>query len=219
MRQTLTYSGWSVMLSTPPATWLHMSITCNTLQEGTSSPTGDLPRNWRSRTTLCTTPFTEQRKLSLTRIERRSGRPQCTTEQEDKYIRVSSLRNRCLTSPQLAASLNSIRKTPVSTLTVKRRLWDAGLLLQLDLSVHHNLASITLVVLVSPAQRGSLPPPVPPRWTSLPGGLWGARSLPLCSHWPAWLLPAGSNTQEMDAVTHNVFKSNCNGHISISLQP
>ena len=59
---------------------------------------------------------------------KRSGRPWCTTEQEDKYIRVSSLRNRCLTSPQLAASWNSTRKTPASTSTVKRRLRDAGLL-------------------------------------------------------------------------------------------
>ena len=47
---------------------------------------------------------------------RKSGRPRCTTEQVDKYIRVSSLRNKCLTSPQLADSI------------VKRRLWDAGLL-------------------------------------------------------------------------------------------
>ena len=61
-------------------------------------------------------------------IRKRSGRPWCTTKQEDKYIRVSSLRNRCLTSPQLAASLNGTRKTPVSMSTVKRRLWDAGLL-------------------------------------------------------------------------------------------
>ena len=59
-----------------------------------------------------------------------SGRPRCTTEQEDKYIRVSSCRNRHLTSPQLAASLNSTRKTPVSTSTVKRRLRDAGLLVR-----------------------------------------------------------------------------------------
>jgi transposase len=59
---------------------------------------------------------------------KRSGRPQCTTEQGDKYIRVSSLRNRRLASPQLAASLNSTRKTPISTSTVKRRLRDAGLL-------------------------------------------------------------------------------------------
>ena len=58
---------------------------------------------------------------------KRSGRPRCTTEQEDKYIRVSSLRNRCLTN-LLAASLNSTHKTPVSMSTVKRRLRGAGLL-------------------------------------------------------------------------------------------
>uniref|UniRef100_A0A3B1JK72 Tc1-like transposase DDE domain-containing protein n=1 Tax=Astyanax mexicanus TaxID=7994 RepID=A0A3B1JK72_ASTMX len=51
---------------------------------------------------------------------KRSGRSRCTTKQEDKYIRVSSLRNRRLTGPQLASSLNSTRKTPVSTSTVKR---------------------------------------------------------------------------------------------------
>ena len=59
---------------------------------------------------------------------KRSVRPRCTTEQEDKYIRLSSWRNRRLTSYQLATSLNSTRKTPVSTSTVKRRLRDAGLL-------------------------------------------------------------------------------------------
>ena len=58
---------------------------------------------------------------------KRSGRPRCTTEQEDKYIRVSCLRNGRLTGPQLAASLNSTRKTPLSTSTVKGRLWDADL--------------------------------------------------------------------------------------------
>jgi hypothetical protein len=41
---------------------------------------------------------------------------------------VSSLKNRCLTSPQLADPLNSTRKTPVSTSIVKRQLRDAGLL-------------------------------------------------------------------------------------------
>ena len=51
---------------------------------------------------------------------KRSGRPRCTTKQEDKYVIVSSLRNRHLTSPQLAASLNSTGKTPVSMSTVKR---------------------------------------------------------------------------------------------------
>ena len=37
---------------------------------------------------------------------KRSGGPRCTTEQEDNTL-VSSLRNRRLTSPQLAASLTS----------------------------------------------------------------------------------------------------------------
>ena len=59
---------------------------------------------------------------------KRCWRPQCITKQEDKYIRVSSLRNRRLTGPQLAASLNGTRKTPVSASTVKRRLQDTGLL-------------------------------------------------------------------------------------------
>ena len=63
-----------------------------------------------------------------------SGRPRCTIEQEDKYIRVSGLRNRCLTNPQLAISLNSARKTLVSTSTMKRRLQDAGLLGRVPLS-------------------------------------------------------------------------------------
>jgi transposase len=44
---------------------------------------------------------------------KRSGRPRCTNAS---------------TCPQLAASLNSICKTPVSTPTVKRLLWDDGLL-------------------------------------------------------------------------------------------
>jgi hypothetical protein len=70
-------------------------------------------------------PFTEQRKLATTRIERKVGGPGA---QLRKYIRVCSLRNRCLTSPQLAASLNRTRKTPVSMSTLKRRLRDAGLL-------------------------------------------------------------------------------------------
>jgi hypothetical protein len=63
---------------------------------------------------------------------KRSGRPRYTTEQEDKYISVWFEKR--LTSPQLTASLNSTRKTAVSTSTVKRRLWDAGLLGRVPLS-------------------------------------------------------------------------------------
>ena len=82
----------------------------------------------RFPTTVCTTPFREQHKRALTRIEREVGGPRCATKQEDKYIRVSSLRNRCFTCPQLAASLNGTCKTAVLTSTVKRWLRDAGLL-------------------------------------------------------------------------------------------
>jgi hypothetical protein len=57
-------------------------------------------------------------------VIKRSGRPWCTTEQEDKYIIVSSLKK----SLHLAASLNSTHKTPFSAPTVKRQLQDAGLL-------------------------------------------------------------------------------------------
>ena len=59
---------------------------------------------------------------------KRTGRPKCTTAQEDKYIRVSSLRNIYLTGPQLTAQLNNTCHTPVSSTTVpKRRLREAGL--------------------------------------------------------------------------------------------
>ena len=52
-----------------------------------------------------------------------NGRTKCTTEQEDKYIRGSSLRNRRLSGPRWAASLGGSRKVSVST--EKRRLRDA----------------------------------------------------------------------------------------------
>nr|XP_054769264.1 uncharacterized protein LOC129276894 [Lytechinus pictus] len=59
---------------------------------------------------------------------RRSGRPKTTSPAEDKYIRVSSLRNRCLTCPQITAGLNNTREMPVCSSTVRRRLCGAGLM-------------------------------------------------------------------------------------------
>ena len=38
-------------------------------------PCENFPRNWRSGTTLCNSPFTVQRELALTRIERGVGGP------------------------------------------------------------------------------------------------------------------------------------------------
>ena len=66
----------------------------------------DIARNGRSRTKLCTIPFTEQHKLALTRIERGVGGPGAQLSKRTTTL-VSSLRNRRLTSPQLAASLNT----------------------------------------------------------------------------------------------------------------
>ena len=58
---------------------------------------------------------------------KRSGRPRVTSKSENKFIRVTSLRNRRLTAPEIQAQLNATRSTDVSTSTVQRRLRDAGL--------------------------------------------------------------------------------------------
>lgn len=57
----------------------------------------------------------------------RSGRPKATSPSEDKHLRVSSLRDRCLTVPQLTEQLNSNRTKSVSNSTVRRRLSSAGI--------------------------------------------------------------------------------------------
>jgi hypothetical protein len=94
-------------------------------------PCEKLPTNVRSRTTLCTTPFTEHRKLALNQNRKRS-------------TLVSSFRNRCLTSLQLAVSLNSTLKTVVSTSTVKG-FWDSGLLGRVPLSSVCSFANLNLL--------------------------------------------------------------------------
>ncbi|CAM4697895.1 unnamed protein product [Leuciscus chuanchicus] len=58
---------------------------------------------------------------------KRTGRPQSTTKSEDKFIRVSSQRNRKLTAPEITPQLNATKALPVSTSTVQRRLREAGL--------------------------------------------------------------------------------------------
>ena len=58
---------------------------------------------------------------------KRSGRPKATTQSEDKFLRVNSLRDRRLTGQQLQVQLNTGRSKEVSVSTVKRRLRDAGL--------------------------------------------------------------------------------------------
>ena len=52
----------------------------------------------------------------------RSGRPKVTTTSEDQNIKLSSLRDRKVTSSQIQNVLNKERKTPISKSTVKIRV-------------------------------------------------------------------------------------------------
>ena len=97
------------------------------LWERKAIPCGKLPRNWRSNTTLCTTPFTEQCKMALTRTERGVGGPGAQLSK-----RTSTLE--CLVWETDASQVlnwqlhKTTHKTPVSKSTVKRWLRDGGLL-------------------------------------------------------------------------------------------
>ena len=60
----------------------------------------------------------------------RTGRPRVTSAAEDKFIRVTSLRNRQLTAPQIRAHINALQSSSsrlISTSTVQRRLRESGL--------------------------------------------------------------------------------------------
>ena len=60
----------------------------------------------------------------------RKGRPRVTSAAEDKFIRVTSLRNRKLTAPQIRAQINATQSSSsrhISTSTVQRRLCESGL--------------------------------------------------------------------------------------------
>ncbi|KAI5086166.1 hypothetical protein C0J45_24088, partial [Silurus meridionalis] len=60
----------------------------------------------------------------------RKGRPRVTSAAEDKFIRVTSLRNRRLTAAQIRDQVNGTQSSSsrhISTTTVKRRLCESGL--------------------------------------------------------------------------------------------
>ena len=60
----------------------------------------------------------------------RKGRPRVNSAAEDKFIRVTSLRNRQLTAPQIRAHINALQSSSsrhISTSTVQRRLRESGL--------------------------------------------------------------------------------------------
>ena len=59
--------------------------------------------------------------------KKRSGRPRNTTSTDDRYLVITSKRNRRLTAPEITAHVNLNRDVPISVSTVKRRLQAAGL--------------------------------------------------------------------------------------------
>ena len=83
----------------------------------------------KAKVSVSTVSYTIKRHLETggNSDRKRSGRPKATTESEDKFLRVNSLRDRRLTGQQLQAQLNTGRSKQVSVSTVKRRLRAAGL--------------------------------------------------------------------------------------------
>ena len=57
----------------------------------------------------------------------RSGRPKCTTPQQDRFIKITSLRNRRATAGNIQALVNATGGKTISTTTVRRRLAACGL--------------------------------------------------------------------------------------------
>lgn len=67
------------------------------------------------------------KKTTSYTTKRRSGRPRCTTSQEDQYIKTTSLRNRTATAGNIKSLINTTRQKPISKSTVRRRLAACGL--------------------------------------------------------------------------------------------
>ena len=57
----------------------------------------------------------------------RSGRPKCTTPQQDRFIKITSLRNRRATAGNIQALVNATGGNTISKTTVRRRLAAFGL--------------------------------------------------------------------------------------------
>ena len=58
--------------------------------------------------------------------KRRSARPRANAAKEDRYIKVTSPRNRTATAGNIQSTVNGTREKPVSRSTVKRRLVEQG---------------------------------------------------------------------------------------------
>ena len=57
----------------------------------------------------------------------RCGRSRGTSKAEDKFLRITCLRDRNKAVPELRAELNVTKTNNVSLQTVRRRLWSSGL--------------------------------------------------------------------------------------------
>ena len=57
----------------------------------------------------------------------RSGRPKCTTPQQDRFIKITSLRNRRATAGNIQALVNATGGKTISKTTVRKRLAACGL--------------------------------------------------------------------------------------------
>ena len=66
-------------------------------------------------------------KTSSNASHKRSGRPRVTSKNEDKYIVVTSKRQRSLTAPDIQKDFITTRHTSVSISTLQRRLREYGL--------------------------------------------------------------------------------------------
>ena len=59
--------------------------------------------------------------------KRRSGRPRCTSSQEDRFIKITSLHNRTASADNIKSVINNTREKPISKTTVRKRLTESGL--------------------------------------------------------------------------------------------
>ena len=88
-------------------------------------PCEKLPRNWRFPTTGVYYFLQRTALMGSNQNRKRSGRPRCKRTSISEFLVWEIDASQVL---NWAASLNGTRKTSVSTSTVKRWLWDAGLL-------------------------------------------------------------------------------------------
>ena len=59
--------------------------------------------------------------------KRRSGRPRCTSSQEDQFIKITSLHSKTASADNIKSVINNTQEKAISKTTVRRRLAESGL--------------------------------------------------------------------------------------------